>query len=170
LQQPVPPAPAPAPEPAAAPAPQQLPAIYATVPPVEAAESPAGESAADTRDNAVNAPDWQQLAYRPAHVIPLKDLPSGFYTVQIVAMSSMEALESFRHAHGLDGVLGARIESGGRIFYALLLGVYETLADARAAAAARPASLQSYQPWIRKLDTLKAAVARADALANAAVR
>jgi septal ring-binding cell division protein DamX len=165
---PVPPQPVPV-RPAATSA-QQLPAIYADVPPVDtaarAAPAPADPSAYDPGGE----PAWRRLAYRAAAATPMQQLPAEFYAVQIAAMSSFAALEAFRHAHGLDGVLGARIESGGHIYYALLLGVYRNLADARAAAAARPASLAHYTPWFRKLDSLKAAVARADALAGAAAR
>jgi septal ring-binding cell division protein DamX len=165
------PAPVPAqPAPPPAPAPQQLPAIYADVPPVDAPATPAPETGVQPRSAGAPAgePAWRRLAYRAASATPMAQLPSEFYAVQIVAMSSFEALEAFRHAHGLDGVLAARIEADGRIYYALLLGVYRNLADARAAAAARPTSLVRYTPWFRKLDSLKAAVARADALAGAA--
>lgn len=78
----------------------------------------------------------------------------------------MQALEEFRIRHRLSGVIGAQVEAGGRIYHALLLGIYETLADARAAAASRPVSLQGTQPWIRKVATLQAAVARAGDLAG----
>lgn len=111
-------------------------------------------------------PDWRHLAYHPATVLPLEELPAEFYAVQVVALSSMAALEDFRTAHRLSGVLGAQVESGGRVYYVLLLGVYETLADARAAAESRPESLQATTPWIRKLGTLQAAVMRAELLAG----
>ena len=163
---PVPPQPQPRPP---APVPQQLPAIYANVPPVDTAGTTVAEdgTAAAPADG---EPAWRRLAYPAASATPLQQLPADFYAVQIVAMSSFEALETFRHAHGLDRVLAARIGSGGRIYYALLLGVYRNLADARVAAAARPASLAHCQPWLRKLDSLQAAVVRGDALAGAAGR
>lgn len=132
-----------------------------------AAASPPGATPfSGHSQQAAEEPDWRHLAYRPAAVTPLNKLPAQFYTVQIVALSSMEALESFRIAHRLSGVLGARVEAGGEIYYTLLLGVYENLTDAKAAAASRPASLQHMEPWIRKLGPLQDAVVRADVLAN----
>jgi septal ring-binding cell division protein DamX len=106
--------------------------------------------------------DWQQFGYRQATSITLSELPAHFYTVQIVAMSSMEALQAFAKEHLLSDALAARTEANGKFYYVLLLGIYETLADAKAAAAVRPESLANIDPWFRKLGSLQAAVQRAD--------
>lgn len=111
-------------------------------------------------------PDWRQLAYRPSTSIDLSELPAHFYAVQIVAMSSMEALQLFAKEHLLSDVLAARVEANGEFFYVLLLGTYETLADANAAAASRPDPLMNIQPWVRKLGSLQDAIARGDLLAK----
>lgn len=138
--------------------------------PVTSGLAPAGATPAAQRAEAPGAagaePDWRHLAYQPATVTPLNELPGRFYAVQVVALSSEQALEEFRVMHRLSGVIGARVESGGRVYHALLLGIYENLADARAAAASRPASLQDTQPWIRTVATLQAAVVRAGRLAG----
>jgi septal ring-binding cell division protein DamX len=106
--------------------------------------------------------DWQQFGYRQVTSIALSELPADFYTVQIVAMSSMEALQSFAKEHLLSDALAARIEANGKFYYVLLLGIYDTLTDAKAAAAIRPESLVNIDPWFRKLGSLQAAVQRAD--------
>ena len=110
--------------------------------------------------------DWLRFNYRPSASIALSELPAHFYTVQIVAMSSMEALESFIKEHRQSDVLAARVEANGEFYYVLLLGIYETLASAKAAAASRSESLMNIEPWVRKLGSLQGAVARADELAD----
>ena len=109
--------------------------------------------------------DWQQSGYRPSASIDLNKLPAHFYVVQIIAMSSMEALQSFAKEHLLSDILAVRVEANGKLFYVLLLGTYETLADAKAAAALRPDSLMSIEPWIRNMGSLQDAIARGDMLA-----
>ena len=106
-------------------------------------------------------PDWQRLAYRQAIPVAVGALPAHFYAVQIVAMSSRAGLESFSNKHGLNPAASVRIETDGRLYHVLLLGIYETLADATAAVTSRPASLRTMQPWIRRLGPLQQAVARA---------
>jgi septal ring-binding cell division protein DamX len=105
--------------------------------------------------------DRPGLTNHPTDSIALSELPAHFYAVQIVAMSSMAALESFTKEHRLSGALTARVESSGKFYYVLLLGTYDTLAHAKVAAASRPGSLMNIEPWIRKLGALQAAVARA---------
>lgn len=112
------------------------------------------------------SPDWQRLAYRPLASLALSELPAHFYAVQIVAMSSMEALQSFAKEHLLNDALTARVESNDKLFYVLLLGTYETRTDANAAAASRPEPLVNIQPWVRKVGSLQDAVARGDLLAK----
>lgn len=114
--------------------------------------------------------DWQQFGYRPAASIALSELPAHFYAVQIVAMSSMESLQSFAKEHLLSDALVARIEANGKLYYVLLLGIYETLTEAKAAVASRPESLINIEPWIRKLGSLQAAVERADDSTTSLVR
>ncbi len=138
----------------------------APAPPPQPAPAPQSAPVLEQNPQAAEPPDWQRVAYRPATASALGELPAHFYAVQIVAMSSMEALESFQHEHQLGGILAARVEADGAVYYVLLLGIYETLADAKAAAASRPESLMAVNPWIRKLGPLQAAVRRADMVAD----
>ncbi len=111
-------------------------------------------------------PEWQRLAYRPAVPVALNVLPANFYAVQIVALSSRESLDVFTKEHRLSGVSAVRVESNGAFYYVLLLGIYETLADAKAAAASRPESLMNIEPWIRVMESLQDAAVRAEKLAG----
>jgi septal ring-binding cell division protein DamX len=118
--------------------------------------------AREPNPSSAKQPDWQRFAYHPAVPVALGVLPAHFYAVQIVAMSSSEGLESFSNEHGLSGVPTVRVEADGKLYYVLLLGIYETLADASAAVASRPESLMTMQPWIRKLGSLQEGIARAE--------
>lgn len=135
---------------------------------VAPAPQPISAPALERNPRSAALPDWQRFAYRPTEYSALSELPAHFYAVQIVAMSSMEALESFAMEHPLSGALAARVETDGELYYVLLLGFYETLADAQAATASRPGSLMNSEPWIRKLGSLQDAVVRANVLAEPA--
>ncbi len=94
----------------------------------------------------------------------LKELPSSYWTVQLIALSSARELQGFITTLQLDGLIGAMIKTNDRTYYVALLGVYETRAAAQLAADERPESLSRYQPYIRSLGSLQAAMARADQL------
>lgn len=110
------------------------------------------------------AAPYQQLMYRPDAPMSLKELPSSYWTVQLIALSSARELQGFITTLQLDGLIGAMIKTDGRTYYVALLGVYETRAAAQLAADERPESLSRYQPYIRSLGSLQAAMARADQL------
>lgn len=119
---------------------------------VERAETPAEE------------PAYARLAYRPEQPVSLLELPPDFYAVQIIALSSTEELERFFDRLGVNELTAAEVEVDGELRYALLLGIYETLAAAEQAAANPPEALMSYDPWIRRLAGLQADMLRAERL------
>ena len=91
----------------------------------------------------------------------IDDSPGDYYAVQLVAMSSRTGAEAFIARHGLSDVTLTPVESAGRVYTALIYGIYPNRDAALAAVNARPASLQHIQPWIRRFDSLQAATARA---------
>ena len=107
---------------------------------------------------------YQRLMYRPDRPMSLEDLPSSYWTVQLIALSSARELQGFMSTLQMDGLTGAMIKTNDRIFYVALLGVYETRAAAQLAAKERPESLSRYQPYVRSLGSLQAAMARAEQL------
>ncbi|MFW6093189.1 MAG: SPOR domain-containing protein [Pseudomonadota bacterium] len=117
-------------------------------------------------------PEYVRLAYQGGEeggeAVSIAELPGEFYAVQLLAMSSREALESYVAQRQLDHVSAARVERDGRLYYTLLLGVYETEELARRAAAERPAALAGTTPWIRSVSSLQSAMTRGDALARSA--
>lgn len=110
------------------------------------------------------APAYLQLAYRPDREVAFTELPDEFYAVQLLALSSPEAVEEFVTDAGVPGLAAARVERDGRLFYVLLMGIYRNRADAVRAAGSPPAELEGLTPWIRPLSTLKEAMLRADDL------
>ena len=148
------PAPRPVPvraEPIAAPAPRP-PAAPAVVEPAPA--------------EAATLPLYRRLAYQPDGDQPLLELPSDFYALQLVAMSTQEEAERFAAARGLVGTATARVERDGRFYFVLLAGIYEDGEAAERAAISIEEALDGMEVWVRPLRTLQRAIVRADQLAG----
>jgi DamX protein len=139
------------------PTPEQLPESNAAPLPVPAPAVAEQQPPADL-------PDYLRLAYQPAAPIALADLPPDFYAIQLLAMDSRSELETYVEATGVPGMSAAPVERNGGLYYVLLLGVYESRADAEAAAQDLPAPFADRNPWIRSLGSLQAAMARGAAL------
>ena len=151
----VPPAAAPAPA-TPAPRPPQPPAPPATPrPPLEAR--------ADTTSSAEPEP----LAPAPLPADALAGVPATHYAIQLIALNSASALREFVAQRQLSGTTPVRVESDGRVLFALLAGTYPTReAAARAMVEMGPEAL-ALNPWLRTVGDLRAAIARADQLAGA---
>ena len=130
-------------------------------------QAPATQPSARTNLNKPDdLPDYQRLAYQPDHPMRLIDLPADYYAVQIVALSSKQALESYVKDRNLIGMSAARIEREGKLYYVLLLGIYQDRETAELAAADRPEPLKDIEPWIRRLGSLQASMLRANKIAG----
>ena len=105
-----------------------------------------------------SAPLYISLAYKPEKPTSLLDLPESFWAIQIMAMQDQNALNSFVSENELVGVSGAKIGSQGKLFYALLLGVYESRSIAEEAWESRPQSISSLKPYFRGLGSLQTAI------------
>ncbi|NKB97306.1 MAG: hypothetical protein GKR90_02240 [Pseudomonadales bacterium] len=101
-----------------------------------------------------------RLAYRPDKAVNLVDLPPEFWAVQLVALSSKEALEVYAKERGVRGMSAAEIAVNGNIFYVLLLGIYESKAIAQDAITDLKAPFQ--KPWLRTVGSLQAAMRAAE--------
>ena len=104
------------------------------------------------------APLYISLAYKPEKPTALLDLPETFWAIQIMALQDQNALNSFVTDNQLFGVSGAKIESQGKLFYALLLGIYESRSIAEEAWESRPQSIRSLKPYFRDLGSLQNAI------------
>ena len=92
----------------------------------------------------------------------LHDLPGDFWAVQLIALNSQTQLRDFMRSTQLDELTGAMIGVNGRTWYVALLGIYENRDLAEQAAAQRPMALQRYEPYIRSVASLQAAMIDAD--------
>ncbi len=145
VSEPPPPARAPVREPVPAPAPDY---------------DPVQSGDADTR------PDYQRLAYVPERPMSLLELPGSFWVAQLMAVSSKEFLEEYAAEHKLRGLSAARVASGDRLFYILILGIYENRNLAQQAIADLPPPYDQYNPFLRSLKSLQQAMQRADEIAG----
>ena len=85
-----------------------------------------------------------------------------------MAVSSKEFLEEYATEHKLRGLSAARVASGERLFYILILGIYENKSLAEQAIADLPSPYDKYNPFLRSLKSLQQAMKRADDIAGSA--
>ena len=103
-------------------------------------------------------PLYISLAYKPEQPTSLLDLPKTFWAIQIMALQDQDGLNNYVLDKQLVGVSGAKIESQGKLFYALLLGVYESRSIAEEAWESRPKSISALKPYFRDLGSLQNAI------------
>ncbi len=141
-----------------------------TPPPVEPDSPSAADAAQGARNTSdtENVPTHVRVSYQPQTPVPLLDLPEDFWAVQLVALSSKQALESWATEHRISGMSAARVYNGEKIFYVLLLGIYETHAFAKLAVASLPPPLDSHKPWIRTMGSLQNAMLASDQITGTA--
>lgn len=97
--------------------------------------------------------------------VELSTLPDDAYVVQLVAMGSARTLDYLIETRGLTDVISARVAADGEIYHVLLIGPFDE-PGAQEFAAAPPDHLRDFQPWIRSVSTLKAAMREADKLSD----
>ncbi len=130
-------------------------------PPATPAQSPSGASSQPG-----DVPAHVALSYRPEKPVSLHDLPADFWAVQLIALSSKDAVEAFAKQNNIRGMSAARIAIGDTLYYVLLLGVYETRANAERAVTDLPPPFNVDKPWIRSLGSLQSAMRAGDTLAG----
>jgi len=134
-------------------------------PPVKPTSQPKPAASAATSSSSSSSkkePKHVALSYRPDKPTALLDLPSDFWAVQLVAVSSKEALEKWARDNKVIGMSAARIWNGQQMFYILLLGIYETRENAEEAIESLQTPFGDQKPWVRSLGSLQAAMIEAD--------
>jgi septal ring-binding cell division protein DamX len=129
-------------------------------------ESASGHQVAKTKSTtarqflAIDAktPLYISLAYKPKTPTFLLALPETFWAIQIMALPNQDDLNDFVVDKQLIGVAGAKIASNGKLFYVLLLGVYESKSIAKEAWESRPQSIRGLKPFYRSLSSLQKAI------------
>lgn len=128
------------------------------------AESPANGGA--VRD--VPLPRLGRAERFSANSAGLAAAPATHYAVQLIAFGTEQALREFMAERELADMTPVRVENSGRLHFALLAGIYPDRAAADRAVAALAPALRALEPWVRSVGNLRAAIARANRLADAA--
>jgi septal ring-binding cell division protein DamX len=136
-------------------------------PVVETHEPPETAVRPSRVERSVAAPNDTPAQPSATGAVPLVDLPSNYYVVQLLALSSKDALQALATELNVPNLSGAAVESDGQLFYVLLLGAYPDRAAAERAIAERPEALASFAPWIRSLGSLKEGMWRAQSSPSA---
>ena len=84
--------------------------------------------------------------------------------IQLIALSTREDLEQYIADNDLPVMSGAVVEKDGELFYALLAGIYADRETAERATRSLPEELSAHGPWVRSMESLQAAMARAEQL------
>lgn len=154
------------PERVANPRPARLPKpLFADSGPSGPGPNPALELPAEPPPRSPSAlPLYQQLSFQPERPTALADLPGTFYVIQLIALSTQEDLEQYIIDNNLPVMSGAVVERDGERFYTLLAGIYTDRETAERAARSLPEELSAHGPWVRSMESLQAAMARAEQL------
>lgn len=124
--------------------------------PVLRNDSPVGEDTPASETTAIT-PDETARTKRQ----PVLEWPPGHYAVQLVALDSEQAVAELARRLAIPGSLRVRLESGGRLFHVLLLGVFADRREAEASAARVVQRMPTLEPWVRSIRPLQKAVRRA---------
>jgi septal ring-binding cell division protein DamX len=143
----------------AAPAPQTA-AARPPTPGISTADRPQDTQKPKPSTTANTMPKHIRLAYRPEKTVNLVDLPAEFWAVQLIALSSKDALEAYANELDARGMSAAEIAVNGKLFYVLLLGIYETKAIAQEAITELEPNSQ--KPWVRTVGSLQAVMLAAN--------
>ncbi len=115
--------------------------------------------------NETNLPDYIRLAYQPEKAVRMLDVPGEYWAVQLMALSSKESLESFAKNRNIRGMSAARIAIDDKLFYILLLGIYESRTVAEEVTVGLPPPFD--KPWVRSVASLQAGMRKANELTGA---
>ncbi len=106
-----------------------------------------------------NAATWQDASAE------LLAQPANHYTVQLAAMSSGTDVAQYLAQLDTPDLSVAPIDQDWERMYVLLLGTFDSFSAAEAASAALPDALSQFEPWIRRLGPLQAAILRGQQVA-----
>ncbi len=113
---------------------------------------------ADAPEIAASAQQWRDES------AAILALPPDHYTVQLTAMSTGTDVQRYLTQLDTPGLSITQVEEQGSVMYVLLLGTYENFELAEAASANLPGPMAQFDPWIRRLGPLQAAILRSEKL------
>ena len=148
--------------PASTTAESQEPAVPVSLPPptIQTLEQ-AGEPPAPTDTAPPSPPRTQASASKPTTTPPRQELADAFwilqqppedYTVQVLGVTTEEAVHRFHHTHRVDAPMAFyHAPRDGHDWYVVIVGLYATPEAAREAIRHFPSNIRENQPWIRRM-------------------
>ncbi|MDH5425681.1 MAG: SPOR domain-containing protein [Gammaproteobacteria bacterium] len=85
--------------------------------------------------------------------LTISSAPLDYFTVQLVASSTANGLNAFAAENGLSNELTAQVTVNNKVWNVLLLGIYPTLEEAKAARDGIKSQLNT-SPWVRTIGSL----------------
>ena len=108
-----------------------------------------------------------QASVRPDAITAVLERSPEHFAVQLTATETQALADGFISNYDLEGfeeLMTLELAQEGDFYYVVLLGIYDTFAEAQAAMNTRPESLAEVQPWIRPLASIQSGIQDAEAL------
>ena len=106
-------------------------------------------------NNAVTPASYSHLTFKTGPLYWLEKQKPGKYTLQLISGRNKKLVEKIYNDNNLKGKAGyLHYMRSGKDNYALVYGVYETVAAAKAAITKLPENLRKSSPWVRKIKSL----------------
>jgi septal ring-binding cell division protein DamX len=137
------------------PGPGETPATGAVPVSESGPETPGSASAVPVADDLTDKPALATTAPGEGPGARLLDLSGDLFAVQLIAFNEATPARQFIAERGLDEALELRLARDDEIYHVVLLGVYDTYADASAAVDSHADSLAGIEPWIRPLASVQ---------------
>ena len=89
----------------------------------------------------------------------LMSQPTSMYSIQLVTVSSgQRALAYIDNQRNPSDFGSYRLQRAGRILYVVVYGLFDSRAQAEAAATSLPVEVGNVQPWVRPMDQIHGAI------------
>jgi len=106
-------------------------------------------------NNAVTPASYSHLTFKTGPLYWLKKQKPSKYTLQLISSRNKKLIEKVYNENNLKGKAGyLHYMRSGKDSYALVYGVYETVAEAKTAITKLPEKLRKNSPWVRKIKSL----------------
>jgi len=106
-------------------------------------------------NNAVTPASYSHLTFNTGPRYWLKKQKPDKYTLQLISSRHKKLVEKVYDENDLKGKAGyLHYMRSGKDSYALVYGVYETVAEAKTAITKLPENLRKSSPWVRKIKSL----------------
>jgi hypothetical protein len=116
---------------------------------------------------AINFDAIAQATQRPDTVSAILERSPEHFAVQLSATETQALADGFISGHGLEGnedLITLELADKEAFYYVVLLGIYDTFAEAQAAVDSRQDTLADVQTWIRPLSSIQTGITEAESL------